>query len=111
MMPRALLPRGQKSFLPKRYSILTIALLDSHHGVTRCPRATREAPEPIAAWSEQVERLRNRAVHEVYEPTREEMNACVEAVDHLVTFLGDQVVGTHQEPRVHCTGTLGTAGF
>lgn len=74
-------------------------------------RLGREAPEPIAAWSEQVEQLRNRAVHEVHEPTREEMNACVEAVDHLVTFLGDQVVGTHQEPRVHCTGTLGTAGF
>ena len=35
MMPRVLLPRGQKNLLLKRYSILTIALLDSHHGVTR----------------------------------------------------------------------------
>ena len=39
-MPRALLSRGQKNLPPKCYSILTIALLDSHHGVTRCPRAT-----------------------------------------------------------------------
>lgn len=39
-MPRALLSRGQKNLLPKRYSILTIALSDSHHGVTRYPRAT-----------------------------------------------------------------------
>ena len=42
MMPRVLLPRGQKNLLLKRYSILTIALLDSHHGVTRYPRATVE---------------------------------------------------------------------
>ncbi|MBS5948650.1 MAG: hypothetical protein KIA58_09930, partial [Winkia neuii] len=33
-------PRGQKNLLPKRYSILTIALPDTHHGVTRYPRAT-----------------------------------------------------------------------
>ena len=39
-MPRALLSRGQKNLPPKRYSILTIPLLDSHHGVTRYPRAT-----------------------------------------------------------------------
>ena len=43
MMPRVLLPRGQKNLLLKRYSILTIALLDSHHGVTRYPRATNSA--------------------------------------------------------------------
>ena len=43
-MPRALLSRGQKNLLPKRYSILTIALSDSHHGVTRYPRATLKTP-------------------------------------------------------------------
>ena len=42
MMPRVLLPRGQKNLLPKRYPILTIALPDTHHGVTRYPRATGE---------------------------------------------------------------------
>ena len=44
-MPRALLSRGQKNLLPKCYSILTIPLLDSHHGVTRYPRATNGATE------------------------------------------------------------------
>ena len=43
MMPRALLPRDQKNLLLKRYSILTIALLDSHHGVTRYPAQHRTA--------------------------------------------------------------------
>ena len=44
-MPRALLSRGQKNLLPKCYSILTIPLLDSHHGVTRYPRATLTVAE------------------------------------------------------------------
>lgn len=39
-MPRALWSRGQKNLPPKCYSILTSPLLDSHHGVTRYPRAT-----------------------------------------------------------------------
>ena len=43
-MPRALWSRGQKNLPPKCYSILTIPLLDSHHGVTRYPRATDNPP-------------------------------------------------------------------
>lgn len=45
-MPRALLSRGQKNLLPKRYSIPTIAFSDSHHGVTRHP-AQHCAPQSV----------------------------------------------------------------
>ena len=42
-MPRALQSRGHQRVSPEKlqcYSILTIALLDTHHGVTKCTRAT-----------------------------------------------------------------------
>ena len=44
-MPRALLSRDQKNLLPKRYSMLTIMLTDSRHGVTKYPRATLHPPD------------------------------------------------------------------
>jgi len=92
MMPRALLSRGQKNLLPKRYPILTIALPDTHHGVTRYPRATDIANDPafdtwtfsqkvLYALDKEVAARRERRINKLLKASRSpNPDACLEDV-------------------------------
>jgi len=71
----------------------------------------KDSPEPINAWQENVAQLRNRAVHEGYEPTAEELSVCVDSINQLVTFLADQAYETRHDRPVTALALLGQQGF
>ncbi|WP_210385383.1 hypothetical protein, partial [Corynebacterium sp. HMSC05E07] len=71
----------------------------------------KNVPPAIVGWSEYVAQLRNRAVHEGYTPSGDEMKRCVEAVDALVTFLSDQAFKIRREHPITALAFLGREGI
>lgn len=69
-------------------------LLDrlSQHYRPRLPSWDLHEVGPLREWLTRVAWVRNRVVHAMYKPSREEAEAAISALDQLVTHIGDLLV-------------------
>lgn len=70
-----------------------------------------DTPGVIDKWIADVADLRNRAIHDGYMPTSDEVRECVATVTDLVKFLSDQVFNSRKNRPVTALALLGQSGL
>ncbi len=72
---------------------------------------TSDGQGPIAAWFQQIARLRNRAVHVGYAPTGDEIERAKGTYARLERFVGDRLAASVQHYPLTTRTFLGDAGI